>query len=62
MARQAKKSRWSVGQRLEFIDFRLFWEGHVNRGDLVSFFGVSVPQASSDLGADQTRAQLQLVQ
>jgi hypothetical protein len=44
-----KKGRWSVERRLEFIDFRLFWEGHVNRSDLVEFFGVSVPQASSDL-------------
>lgn len=49
MAKQRKKGRWPVEQRLEFIDFRLFWEGHVNRSDLVDFFGVSVPQASSDL-------------
>lgn len=34
---------------LEFIEFRLFWEGHVNRGDLMSAFGVSVNQASTDL-------------
>jgi hypothetical protein len=45
-----------VGRRLEFIDFRLYWEGHVNRGDLVSFFGVSVPQASSDLAEYQEAA------
>lgn len=41
--------RWGVGQRLEFIEFRLFWEGHVNRADLIGTFGVSVNQASSDL-------------
>ena len=41
--------RWSVEQRLEFIEFRLFWEGHVNRGDLMDAFGVSVNQASTDL-------------
>lgn len=41
--------RWGVEQRLEFIEFRLFWEGHVNRGDLMSAFGVSVNQASTDL-------------
>jgi hypothetical protein len=41
--------RWGVEQRLEFIEFRLFWEGHVNRGDLMSTFGVSVNQASTDL-------------
>jgi len=41
--------RWGVEQRLEFIEFRLFWEGHVNRGDLTDVFGVSVNQASTDL-------------
>lgn len=41
--------RWSVERRLEFIEFRLFWEGHVNRGDLMDAFGVSVNQASTDL-------------
>lgn len=41
--------RWGVEQRLEFIEFRLFWEGYVNRGDLMSAFGVSVNQASTDL-------------
>ena len=41
--------RWGVEQRLEFIEFRLFWEGHVNRGDLMNAFGVSVNQASTDL-------------
>jgi hypothetical protein len=41
--------RWGVAQRLEFIEFRLFWEGHVNRSDLMEQFGLSVNQASSDL-------------
>ena len=41
--------RWGVERRLEFIEFRLFWEGHVNRSDLVDLFGISVPQASTDL-------------
>jgi hypothetical protein len=41
--------RWGVEQRLEFIEFRLFWEGHVNRGDVMEKFGLSVNQASSDL-------------
>jgi len=41
--------RWGVEQRLEFVEFRLFWEGHVNRGDLVDKFGISVNQASTDL-------------
>jgi hypothetical protein len=41
--------RWGVEQRLEFIEFRLFWDGHVNRIDLMEHFGLSVNQASSDL-------------
>ena len=40
---------WGVEQRLEFIEFRLFWEGHVNRSDLMKQFGVSVNQGSTDL-------------
>jgi hypothetical protein len=45
-----------VEQRLEFIDFRLYWEGHVNRSDLINFFGVSMPQASADLTQYQEQA------
>lgn len=47
---------WGVGQRLEFIEFRLFWEGAINRADLVEFFGISIPQASKDLALYQERA------
>ena len=43
------KLRWGVEQRLEFIEFRLFWEGHVNRIDVIKQFGVSRNQASADL-------------
>jgi predicted DNA-binding transcriptional regulator YafY len=48
--------RWGVEQRLEFIEFRLFWEGGVNRSDIIDLFGVSVPQASKDLSLYQERA------
>lgn len=41
--------RLGVAQRLEFIEFRLFWEGYVNRSDLMEQFGLSVNQASADL-------------
>jgi hypothetical protein len=34
---------------LEFIEFRLLWEGKINRGELVEFFGTSIQQASLDL-------------
>jgi hypothetical protein len=41
--------RWGAEQRLEFIEFQLFWEGVINRSDITTRFGVSVPQASNDL-------------
>ena len=40
---------WVADQRLEFIEFRAFWEGGVNRSDISGHFGVSTPQASNDL-------------
>jgi len=49
MENDRSELRWGVEQRLEFIEFRLFWEGHVNRSDLMEQFGVSVNQASTDL-------------
>lgn len=42
-------ARWGQERRLEFIDYRLRWDGHINRSDLTDFFGISVPQASLDL-------------
>lgn len=48
--------RWGVEQRLEFIEFRLFWEGSINRADIIECFGVSTTQASKDLSLYQARA------
>jgi hypothetical protein len=45
----ALPQRWSQERRLEFIDFRLRWDGRLNRTDLTEFFGMSVPQASLDI-------------
>ena len=42
---------WGPGRRLEFIDFRLQWEGQLNRSDLIEHFGISVPQASADIAS-----------
>jgi hypothetical protein len=47
MAQQSRA--WSTESRLQFIEFRLYWEGRINRSDLISHFGISVPQASLDL-------------
>ncbi|MFM2277896.1 MAG: hypothetical protein RLZZ444_127 [Pseudomonadota bacterium] len=41
----AKAIRWELERRLEFIEYRLFWEGGSNRSDLIDEVGVSVPQA-----------------
>ena len=49
MDKPDERIRWGTEQRLEFIDFRVFWEGGVNRSDITQRFGVSVPQASNDL-------------
>lgn len=45
--------RWGPEKRLEFIEFRCFWEGGIRRGDIMDRFGVSVPQASNDLSLYQ---------
>ena len=52
-----KDLKWWVERRLAFIEFRLFWEGGVNRADIVKQFGVSVPQASKDLSLYQDKAE-----
>lgn len=52
----ASKIKWGVERRLEFIEFRLFWEGGVRRSDIMTTFDVSEPQASKDLTLYQERA------
>jgi len=47
---------WGNERRLAFIDFRLYWGGRINRKDLTDFFGISVPQASTDLRKYQEEA------
>ncbi len=48
--------KWNLQRRLEFIDYRLCWCGHINRSDLVKFFGISIPQSSLDLAEYISRA------
>ena len=40
---------WNVERRYEFIEFRLYWQGNINRSDLMEAFGISIQQASKDL-------------
>lgn len=53
---QERSHGWGQQRRLEFIDFRLYWDGRINRADLTEFFGISVPQASLDLARYQVLA------
>lgn len=55
---QAESSglRWGVRHRLEFIEFRLYWGGTVNRSDLMQRFDISINQASGDLTRYQAMA------
>ncbi|EBC3389610.1 WYL domain-containing protein [Salmonella enterica] len=48
-----RTGHWGQERRLEFIDFRLLWEGRLNRADITEFFRISVPQASLDLAKYQ---------
>lgn len=54
--RRPKFGRWGQGRRLEFIEFRLLWEGRINRVELTDFFGVSIQQASLDFSKYMTLA------
>ena len=33
--------RWGAEQRLEFIEFQLFWEGTINRSDITARFAIT---------------------
>jgi hypothetical protein len=56
MGKNLDDLRWGTAQRLEFIEFRLFWEGRLNRSDLMKRFNVSMPQASADIARYQELA------
>lgn len=49
MSSETHLLRWGQARRIAFIDQRLQYDGRLNRKDLIEFFGISVPQASSDL-------------
>lgn len=44
-----EKRPWTQTRRFEFIEWKLFWEGALNRSDLEETFEISTPQASVDL-------------
>ncbi|WP_263408542.1 WYL domain-containing protein [Terriglobus tenax] len=56
MGDQDSEVRRGVKERLEFIEFRLFWEGRINRADIMERFAISTPQASKDLSLYESLA------
>ena len=40
--------KYAIEQRLRFIDFLLHQYGRVNRSAVTDYFGISVPQATTD--------------
>lgn len=55
-SKMRRTPRWSEETRLRAIDASAFWDGQVNRSDLIRRFGISVPQATNDLREYQRRA------
>lgn len=49
MAMPDDRRPWTQHRRMEFIEWKLFWEGMLNRSDLERTFDISTPQASVDL-------------
>jgi WYL domain-containing protein len=44
----SRSGSWGQERRLEFIEFRLLWDGKINRGEVAEFFNVSIQQTSLD--------------
>ena len=59
--KKAKQLNWSASRRNEFIEFRVFWHGRINRADLMDTFGISLQQASLDLSRYSERWKRNLV-
>jgi hypothetical protein len=47
--KHVRQLNWGAERRNAFIEFRVFWQGRINRSDLMETFGISLPQASLDL-------------
>lgn len=56
MKKQDVALSWGTQKRLYYLEFKLFWEGRVNRSDLTTVFGISIPQASADFARYQELA------
>jgi hypothetical protein len=48
---------WGQDRRLQFIEFRLLWDGKINRGEVAEFFNISIQQTSLDFARYMVLAQ-----
>lgn len=49
MSDAGDRPSWTHQRRMEFLEWKMFWEGRVIRSDLENTFDISTPQASVDL-------------
>lgn len=56
MADDDNDIRWGLAKRFEFIEWRAYWVGRINRSDLEKQFQISTPQASADFSRYQSAA------
>lgn len=49
MSEASDRPSWTHQRRMEFLEWKMFWEGRVIRSDLEDTFDISTPQASVDL-------------
>lgn len=59
MDNDRRESSSGAELRFELIEFRMFWNGHVNPSDLVVRLGTSVAHASIDLKHDLGKARIE---
>lgn len=61
MEKQTVEPNWGARKRLYHLEFKLYWEGRVNRSDLTAAFDISIPQASADFARYQELAPKNIV-
>lgn len=61
MTEDAPQVRWISARRMEFVEFRLLWDGRVNRTDIAKAFNLSVQQATVVLGIYERTAPANIV-
>lgn len=49
MSEAGDRPSWTHQRRMEFLEWKMYWEGRVIRSDLENTFDISTPQASVDL-------------